>query len=58
MGKLGFSNGVRKKLLNDKSLEVNVAILRKKHVILPKVTNEPESEQKICKLTVQCSVHT
>ena len=41
-----------KKLLNDKSLDMNVVISRKTLMIFSKVSSEPESERKICKLTV------
>ena len=40
-----------KKLLNDKSLDMNV-VISQTNIILPKVSNEPKNEQKICKLTV------
>ena len=47
---------LEKNSLNDKSLEMNVAISRKKLLVHFKVT-ENESERKTCKLTV-CLVST
>ena len=39
----GFQMISEKKLLNDKSLDMNVVISRKKYMILSKVSNEPKN---------------
>ena len=54
--KTGVLNDVRKKLLIEESLEMNVVILlisRKKNLTLLKESNETKNERKICILTVR-----
>ena len=47
-----FLSDVRKKTLNDESLEMNVVISRQKNlIILHQKSNETKNEQQICKIT-------